>query len=90
MRKSENIIYVSLWRNKLSGVRCWVSLALILQGKLWMKQGDAVVVARATKYGVHLRLHFHVIYFYYCSTFFLLDLVEKLFLIKRSPFSISV
>lgn len=68
MRKSESIIYVSLCRNKLYGVRCWVSLVLILQGKLWMQQGDAISVARATKHGVLLILHFCVLY--YSSTFF--------------------
>lgn len=41
-----------------------------------MEKGDAIAVARATKHGVLLILHFHVFYFY-SSTFFLLELVEK-------------
>lgn len=44
-----------------------------------MEQGDAVAVARATKHGVCLILHFHDFHFYYSSTFFLLELVEKTF-----------
>lgn len=44
---------------------------------------------QVTKHGVLLIVHFHVFYFHYSSTLFLLELVEKSYL-KKSPFSISV
>lgn len=78
MKETESITKVSQLKSKLYGARCWVGLVLISQRKLWMGQGDAITVVRATKHAVLLILHFHVFYFHSSSTSFLLELVEKI------------
>lgn len=60
MRETESIIYVSQWKAKLYGARCWAGLVLILQRKLCIGQGEAITVVGATKHGALLILHFHV------------------------------